>query len=134
MSRCYSPGTVYGEHPERSGVRRYERLDCKRSACDHCGRIKAQRYRKAIAREAEAHGLTRFVTLTLDPKVAPGADPTKAEPQKQRVFEEDQYDFIVHFAWKPTTLNERLLHRKKKADAEKEAAKAQQGLVDQTNP
>jgi type IV pilus assembly protein PilM len=57
------------------------------------------------------------------------ADPTKAEPPKQRVFEEDQYDFIVHFSWKPTTLNERRLNRKKKEDAAKEAAKAQQELA-----
>ena len=58
----------------RPGVRCYTRLDCNRFGCDHCGPRKARRYRKAIAREAEAHGLTRFLTLTLDPKVSPGAD------------------------------------------------------------
>src|SRR5262249_40656871 len=74
MAQCYSVGTVFGEHPERHGVICCKRLDCKRSSCDHCGPIKAWRYRKAIAREAESHGLTRFVTLTLDPKTAPGPD------------------------------------------------------------
>src|SRR5215813_9113760 len=73
MKNC-SLGTVYGELPERPGIRMYKRLDCKRSSCDHCGPIKARRYRKAIAREAEARGLTRFLTLTLDPKVSPGPD------------------------------------------------------------
>jgi hypothetical protein len=63
------------------------------------------------------------------PKALGAADPTKAEPPKQREFIEDQYNFIVHFCWKPTTLNERLLNRKKKADAEAEAKKQQQELA-----
>jgi hypothetical protein len=74
MSICYSVGTAFGELPDRLGLRFYKRLDCKRSACDHCGPIKARRYRRAIAREAEAHGLTRFLTLTLDPQISPGPD------------------------------------------------------------
>lgn len=77
MSDC-SIGTAFGEHPEQPGVMAYHRLDCKRSSCDHCGPLKAKRYRKAIARAAEAHGLTRFVTLTLDPSVAPGPDESVA--------------------------------------------------------
>lgn len=66
------------------------------------------------------------------PAKAPGAADPKAEPQKpvQRIFKVDQYNFTVQFCWKPTTLNERLLNRKKK-ELEKEAAKAaQQGQVD----
>lgn len=43
-------------------------------SCDHCGPRKARQYRRAIAREAEANQLTRFLTLTLDPSRAPEPD------------------------------------------------------------
>ncbi len=49
--------------------RRFQRVNCKCWDCRHCGPRKAKRYRRAIARAAEAHGLYRFLTLTLDPKV-----------------------------------------------------------------
>jgi hypothetical protein len=50
--------------------RRYLRVNCKCWDCRHCGPRKAKRYRRSIARAAEAHGLRRFLTLTLDPKIA----------------------------------------------------------------
>ena len=50
--------------------RKYLRVNCKCWDCRHCGPRKAKHYRYSIARAAEAHGLYRFVTLTLDPKIA----------------------------------------------------------------
>ena len=73
MRNC-SIGTIFRELPDRKGIDIFKRLDCKKATCDHCGPIKARRYRKAIAREAEANQLTRFLTLTLDPKLSPGPD------------------------------------------------------------
>jgi hypothetical protein len=48
--------------------RKYLRVNCKCWDCRHCGPRKAKQYRHSIARAAQAHGLYRFVTLTLDPK------------------------------------------------------------------
>jgi hypothetical protein len=50
-------------------------------------------------------------------KAPQGADAAKAEPPKPKYFDEIKYDFKVQFCWKPTTLNERLLNRKKKEAA-----------------
>jgi hypothetical protein len=47
---------------------RYHRLHCKTWQCDYCAPRRAAAYAKAIAEAAEQHRLTRFVTLTLDPK------------------------------------------------------------------
>jgi hypothetical protein len=43
------------------------RLDCKRWICAYCGPRKAWVYKQRIRELAEKYGLTRFVTLTLDP-------------------------------------------------------------------
>lgn len=44
------------------------RLRCKSWSCSCCGPRKANRYRHRIMRAAQQHGLTRFLTLTLDPR------------------------------------------------------------------
>ena len=49
----------------------YSRLYCKSWSCRYCGPRKAARLRNRIAVKAREHGLTRFLTLTLDPKSAP---------------------------------------------------------------
>ena len=54
------------------------RVMCKSYGCSVCGPRKAVRLRKAIASKALELSLTRFLTLTLDPKrIPPGADPVK---------------------------------------------------------
>lgn len=53
------------------GGKRYThiaRLGCKRWACPVCGPKRAYQLSRAIIREAEAHQLQRFLTLTLDPR------------------------------------------------------------------
>ena len=49
----------------------YVRLKCKAWRCPHCGPEKAVRLRKAISMHATEHKLTRFLTLTLDPRSIP---------------------------------------------------------------
>lgn len=44
----------------------YVPLGCGRWNCPRCGPYKAGKLRRGIARAAEEHGLTRFLTLTLD--------------------------------------------------------------------
>lgn len=46
----------------------YHKLFCKRYKCRRCGPKKIRRVRKQIVQRAVQHGLTRFLTLTLDPK------------------------------------------------------------------
>lgn len=53
----------------------YRRLHCKCWGCPYCGPRKAGRCKHAIIRAAQELGLTRFVTLTLDPKKLNGAEP-----------------------------------------------------------
>lgn len=53
---------------KENGVRTYRRIDCNTWGCARCGRRKAAQYKKAIQRNAQAVGLRRFVTLTLDPR------------------------------------------------------------------
>ncbi len=62
--------TVKGQvDSEKHGkVWRYARLNCKSWKCDRCGPKRARQLRHAIVEAAQAHGLTRFLTLTLDPK------------------------------------------------------------------
>jgi hypothetical protein len=48
------------------------RLDCKRWVCAYCGPRKAWLYKQRIRDLAESYGLTRFVTLTLDPSKIDG--------------------------------------------------------------
>jgi hypothetical protein len=47
--------------------KRYLRLGCKSWSCGRCGPRKAKRLRKAITERATEKGLSRFLTLTLDP-------------------------------------------------------------------
>ena len=50
----------------------FRRVNCKCWYCPYCGPRKAKRYKHAIRITAEAHGLSRFLTLTLDPKKIQG--------------------------------------------------------------
>src|SRR5579872_4502965 len=67
--------TVRGQKPNSSETR-FHRVNCKCWACSYCGPRKAKRYKHAIRATAEAHGLQRFLTLTLDPAKING-DPVK---------------------------------------------------------
>jgi len=58
------------------GRRRYSRVDCKTWGCPRCGQRRAKHYRRAIRDAAVSNGLSRFLTLTLDPKKVEG-DPIK---------------------------------------------------------
>jgi hypothetical protein len=49
-------------------LKRFISLKCKRWNCQYCGPKRAKRTKAAIRAMAEAHGLSRFLTLTLDPK------------------------------------------------------------------
>ena len=53
-------------------LQKFHRLNCKCWNCKHCGPKKAKRYRYLIAQLAEQEHLTRFLTLTLDPKKIKG--------------------------------------------------------------
>ena len=55
------------------GLQKFHRLNCKCWSCKHCGPKKAKRYRYLIAQLAEQEHLTRFLTLTLDPKKIQGS-------------------------------------------------------------
>jgi hypothetical protein len=52
-------------------ILKYVRLKCKAWSCAECGPRKAWQLQKAIQAHATNSRLTRFVTLTLDPKTAP---------------------------------------------------------------
>lgn len=47
---------------------KYRKVGCKRWNCPRCGPRRARQLRHAIIRNATAIGLTRFLTLTLDPR------------------------------------------------------------------
>lgn len=64
-------GTAVGPNSEDRRGRKFVRMDCKMLSCDHCGPKKAARYRFAIAEQATARKMQRFLTLTLDPKKIP---------------------------------------------------------------
>jgi len=64
-------GPVPGPTGERVG---YARMYCKAWDCAYCGPRKAARVCKLIAAAAKAHGLNRFLTLTLDPKKCTGEE------------------------------------------------------------
>ncbi len=53
-------------NPDASGGTPYLAMGCKSWDCPRCAPRKATKLRKAITRAAEEHGLTRFLTLTLD--------------------------------------------------------------------
>lgn len=57
---------------DNGGLQTFHRLNCKCWTCKHCGPKKAKRYRYLIAQLAEQEHLTRFLTLTLDPKKIEG--------------------------------------------------------------
>jgi hypothetical protein len=74
--------TVWGTTPD--GVRRmFHRVNCKCWSCPYCGLRKAKRYKHLIRHIAEREGLTRFMTLTLDPSLIEG-DPVR---YLRRVFD-----------------------------------------------
>lgn len=60
-------GTFHGPLIRDSHLHGFARNDCKRLSCAHCGPRTAARYRKRIVQLALQHGLTKFITLTLDP-------------------------------------------------------------------
>jgi hypothetical protein len=68
--------TVRGQIPNSSETR-FHRVNCKCWACSYCGPRKAKRYKHAIRAIAEAQGLQRLLTLTLDPTKIEG-DPVTA--------------------------------------------------------
>jgi hypothetical protein len=67
MNLDCSTGTVIRAVPDFPDRHAFWRADCKRMSCPRCGEKKARLYRRAIAAAAEALGLKRFLTLTLDP-------------------------------------------------------------------
>jgi hypothetical protein len=58
-------GPVIGPDGNRCG---FARIYCKAWDCTYCGPRKATRLCRHIERAAKEHGLSRFLTLTLDPK------------------------------------------------------------------
>jgi hypothetical protein len=63
--------TVWGTTPD--GLRQmFHRVNCKCWSCSYCGPRKARRYKYLIQHIAEREGLTRFITLTLDPSLIEG--------------------------------------------------------------
>ena len=69
------------------------RLNCKTWACAYCGPRKAWRYKQAIRDIAERYGLTRFLTLTLDPSKIEG-DPVR---YLRRVFNKFRVSLLRKF-------------------------------------
>ena len=67
--------TVLG-HDGKTSQTKFFRINCKCWNCSYCAPRKAKRYRKAIRSIAEQRGLSRFVTLTLDPSKIEG-DPVR---------------------------------------------------------
>jgi hypothetical protein len=67
--------TVRGQAPN-SPETRFHRVNCKCWHCSFCGPRKAKRLKHAIRATAEAHGMQRFLTLTLDPAKIEG-DPVR---------------------------------------------------------
>lgn len=53
----------------------YARIYCKRWKCPYCGPRRASELVRSIAKEAKEKGLSRLLTLTLDPKKIGDADP-----------------------------------------------------------
>lgn len=53
---------------------RVARLRCKSWSCPQCAEKRARRLKKAIIAQATAHGLDRFLTLTMDPSKGTAAE------------------------------------------------------------
>ena len=85
LSRC-GKLTLRGVSQDGSGLAKYVGITCKCWDCPGCGPRKANRYRKAIGRLAEAHRLNVMLTLTLDPKKLAGQDSTRYINQIFRHF------------------------------------------------
>lgn len=71
-NKCRSTITVAG-HVMHEGLEAYgyARMKCKSYLCPECGPIKAKKLQKAIEEKARDFDLTRFLTLTLNPKTIP---------------------------------------------------------------
>ena len=90
-SNCNRPcGYLTAVGPVVNGgtvTRGYARIFCKKWSCPFCGPWKAKQFTKRVAEEAKAHGLSRFLTLTLDPsKLEPGDDAVKHLKKTWRKF------------------------------------------------
>ena len=71
---------------------KFQRVECKAWSCSYCGPRKARVTRTSIIRVAEEFGLTRFVTLTLDPsKIRRGENPVR---YLRRTF--DKFRAVMH--------------------------------------
>src|SRR5688572_14314837 len=69
MESCScAKGTVYGPSRDLENGQSYLRVDCKKLSCERCGPKRARRYRIAIGKNAEEHGLNRMMSPTLDTK------------------------------------------------------------------
>jgi len=81
--------------------RSYSRIYCKRWSCPFCGPYRAAQFAKDVERVAKEHGLSRFLTLTLDPKkIKPDQDPIKllrGSWRKFRVYLARKYKTTVSF-------------------------------------
>jgi len=64
----------------------FARIYCKRWLCDYCGPRKAAWLRQKITEKAKEHELTRFLTLTVDPKTAPEGEAVKYVKDVWRKF------------------------------------------------
>jgi len=72
--KCNKPGPYCGQFTAIglvNGKYLHERFRCKSYSCGRCGARKIRRVRKRIVQLAVEHDLTRFLTLTLDPKKLP---------------------------------------------------------------
>jgi len=75
-------------------------LYCKSWRCPYCGPKKAAKIRKRISEKAQEHGLSRFLTLTLDPATAPkpeGVAYTRDVWRKFRVYLKRKFKRNVSF-------------------------------------
>jgi hypothetical protein len=68
MSRICNHWSFVG--PSEAGVA-VVRADCKQLQCPRCGRKRLSKYRDGVSRAARELGLSRFITLTLDPEKMP---------------------------------------------------------------
>jgi hypothetical protein len=64
--------TLFGSHPGRKYS--YHRQRCKAYNRGHCRQWKLRRVQRRISSLASQHGLSRFVTLTLNPASLPTAE------------------------------------------------------------
>lgn len=80
----------------------YRRRKCKKWSCPECGPIRAKALQRAVALRAREHGLSRLLTLTLDPRKLEGKRPTRhlmAVWRKFRVYLQRELGQSVSFIW-----------------------------------